>query len=259
MFTKNELKEQLYTALKEIGLSEQEMDLYVLSISHGPAPISVLAHELGVSRPNVYKLIRALEEVGLAKFSERKKYARTFIVESPALLLKKLQEKKEGINLLTHTVTGLMPDLYGLYQQGENQTKVKVLRTEQEYISAVTELLNQIDHEVRFFGSFDDFMGTVTIEGFRKFTSLRIERGITSKTLILPTKHETEFKNARQDALREMRVLRGSMPFNASFQLSKHAVIVWLPATPLALFIEDDSMAGMLNAIFDLLWRNSAV
>jgi len=259
MHTKKDVKEHLYTALQEIGLSEQEMNLYVLCLSHGPAPIAVFADQLGISRPNIYKLIRGLEEHGLAKFSERKKYARTFMVEPPAALLKQLQEKKEGINLLTHTVTGLMPDLYGLYHQGEDQTKVRVLRTEKEYITAVTELLNQVDREVCFFGSFDDFMRSVTVEGFRQFTSLRIERGITSKTLLLPTKHEAELRKTKHDDLREIRILRKSLNFNASFQLSKHTVIVWLPTTPLALLIEDESMAMMLQAVFELLWNTSAV
>lgn len=255
MLSYSELKQQLYTALCELGLTEQQRNLYLTSLHQGPMPVVLLAKTLRISRPNVYKLISGLEEHGLARFSKQRKYARMFMVEPPTTLVKCLRKKKEAVQLLTQNVTGLLPDLYSLYQQGANQTKIRVLRTEQEYSEAVQDMLLEVDDEIYFFGSFDDFVRTVTPEGFARFTALRLERNIVSKTLILPTRHETSLWRTRLVEKRELRILKQAARFLGSFQLTRHKIILWQPLTPLAILIEDDAFAQMLQSMFDVLWE----
>jgi len=90
-----EIKQSVYNALKELGLSEFEIKLYTVSLLLGPSSLSAIATHLGISRPNVYKIIKGLELHGLVKFSERKKYTRTFMVESPTTVLEKLRKKRD--------------------------------------------------------------------------------------------------------------------------------------------------------------------
>ena len=255
MQSQKELKENLYTTLKEIGLTEQEINLYTLSLFVGPAPITKLAYHLGIPRPNVYKLIAGLEKHGLANFSERKRFSKTFVVEQPSVLTKILRQKKESISRLDQEMTAIMPELYTLFHQGETPTKVKIIRDQHDYISIVEEMLNEVERDIRFLGSFDDFINSITPNVFEKFTSLRIERGIVAKTLILPTKHYSDLKNKEKDALREVRILKKSPLYRASFQITKHKVLIWQPMTPIALLIEDEYIVDMLNAIFFILWE----
>ena len=91
-----ELKQNLYTSLKEIGLTESEANLYITSLSLGPTTIASLAEHLHIPRPNVYKVITGLEEHGLAVFSERKRYARTFMGGPPTVVLEKIRQKRES-------------------------------------------------------------------------------------------------------------------------------------------------------------------
>ncbi len=259
MQNQKELKENLYTTLKEIGLTEQEINLYTLSLFVGPAPITQLAKLLGIPRPNVYKLIAGLEMHGLANFSERKRFSKTFVVEQPSALTKILRHKKESISRLDQEVTSLMPELYSLFHQGETPTNVKIIKDQHDYISIVEEMLNEVDREIRFLGSFDDFIGSITPHTFERFTSLRIERGIIAKTLILPSKHIDDLKKTEKDALRELRILPQSLSFRASFQISKHKVLIWQPIAPIALLIEDEYIVEMLNALFSILWEQAKI
>jgi sugar-specific transcriptional regulator TrmB len=259
MQSHNELKENLYTALKEIGLTEQEINLYTLSLYLGPASIAQLAKQLGIPRPNAYKLIAALESHGLAKFSERKRFSKTFAVEQPSSITKILRQKKESIARIDQEVTALMPELYTLFHQGGTPTNVKILKSQEEYLETVGEMLNEVDREIRFLGSFDDFIGSITPHTFQRFTSLRIERGIMSKTLVLPTEHYADLKKSEKDSLRELRMLKKSPAFRASFQITKHKVLVWQPITPIALLIEDEYIVEMLNALFTILWDQAGV
>lgn len=60
MISKTEVKKNLYTSLKELGLTESEANLYITSLALGPAMIASLAEHLAMPRPNIYKVIAGL-------------------------------------------------------------------------------------------------------------------------------------------------------------------------------------------------------
>lgn len=151
MIAKTEVKKNLYTSLKEIGLTESEANLYITSLALGPATIAALAGHLNMPRPNVYKLIVGLEHLGLAKFSERKKYTRTFVVEPPTVVLEKLRLKRESVIELDQTLVGAMPDLLALYHQGESPTKIKVLAGEEQWYKIFFQVLDEAKDTIEFF------------------------------------------------------------------------------------------------------------
>ena len=90
-----EVQKNLYISLAELGLHESESNLYITSLTLGPSTIASLAEHLVIPRPNVYKAIAGLEKHGLAKYSERKRYTRTFVVEPPTVVLEKLRIKEK--------------------------------------------------------------------------------------------------------------------------------------------------------------------
>lgn len=69
MHTFSEFKQQLLAPLHELGLREQEIDLYLHTALLGPSTVIVHADQLGLSAPNVYKMIARLEVAGLNAFS----------------------------------------------------------------------------------------------------------------------------------------------------------------------------------------------
>lgn len=77
--TENKNKE-IYTSLKELGLTALEINLYTISLELGPTSITELSKHLNISRPNVYKVIDGLHKKGLASFYGKEKYARNFMV-----------------------------------------------------------------------------------------------------------------------------------------------------------------------------------
>lgn len=251
------MKRDLHSALKEIGLKDNEINLYTAALSLGPTSIARLAETLAIPRPNVYKLIFGLEKHGLANFSHRKKHSRKFFVESPTTILLNLQKRKENISKVTENITSVMPDLYSLYHQGAGATRVKILKTEKDYITAVTEMINEVKSEICFFGSFDNFINTITQDTFIRFTDLRISKNVLSRTLILPSKYYSELKSKCKEDLRDIKTLNLSNDFITSFQLSSHSVIIWQPEGSLAIWIQDECVVAMMKTIFECLWQQS--
>lgn len=253
----NEVQKSLYTSLKELGLVESEIKLYLTSLKLGPTPIAKLAENLEIPRPNVYKAISGLEQHGLAKFSERKRFSRTFVVEPPTVVLELLRKKRGVISDLDQTLVGAMPALLANYHQGETPTKIKVLQGKEQYLNAFFSILDEEGEETQFFGSAKDFLKFVTWEEENRWMAKREERGIFIKSLLLPSEEAEMLHKMDTEHFREIRIMQGLSPFVTAFQLFANKAIIWQPASPLAVLIEDEYIVAMLRSMFEKLWEGA--
>ncbi|EKD33227.1 MAG: hypothetical protein ACD_76C00068G0024 [uncultured bacterium] len=105
--------------LKDLGLSESEVVLYLAALQIGPSSVQDIAKSAGISRTAAYDLIEALQKRGLFSFSVRgkKKY---FVAEEPQKLIahfereareheEKLHELKMSIQMLVQSAGGEKP------------------------------------------------------------------------------------------------------------------------------------------------------
>jgi len=249
-----EIKQNLYTSLKELGLTESEANLYITSLTLGPATIAALAEHLNTPRPNVYKVIAGLEQYGLAKFSERKRYARTFMVEPPTVVLEKLREKRKMTESLDQALVGTMPDLLAMYHQGETSTKIKVLQGEDQWMKIFFQTLDEAKDKIEFFGSADAFIGMISWEVERAWIKKRVERGIHINVLLTPGKDAETLKTTDAQEMRTTKIYIGELPVVTGYMLYANKVIIWQPKAPLAILIEDEYIVQMLRSIFAMLW-----
>ncbi|OGY84066.1 MAG: hypothetical protein A3F54_00760 [Candidatus Kerfeldbacteria bacterium RIFCSPHIGHO2_12_FULL_48_17] len=257
MSTLSSLQQSLYTSLTELGLSHAEAELYLLSLHLGPQPLTTLARDLQIARPNIYKLIRALETHALAKFSQRKKYSQKFMVESPAVVLEQLRAKRKQLDATDNALAATLPDLLAQYHQGATPTKVKVLTDEEQYLRLYYRTLEEAQGATEWFGAAHEFIGFVSWEREREWIRRRIEKGISIKALLLPSETAAGFIKDDAREMRETRVLREAAPFLSAFQLFANKVVFWQPRTPLAVVLEDEYIAGMMRSIFYQLWEGA--
>ena len=252
-----EVTKKLYTSLKRLNLSIQEIDLYIASLTIGPTTIESLAKKINVSRPNVYKVIAKLERNGLAEFSTRKKYARTFVVAPPTKALELLREKEKQFEDADKNLVSTMPDLMAHFHQGETPTKIKVLHGEEQYLKIFDQILEEATDGGEFFGSTKDFIGFITWEKETRWIKKRMEKGFYIKILTLPSETADQLQKTDSEQMRETRILNMQRPFEASFQLFGNKAIFWQPKAPLALLIEDEYIVKILKSVFYTLWEQS--
>lgn len=257
MLSQTELKELLYGSLKELNLTEQEINVYVVSLSLGPTSLANLADHLNIPRPNIYRPIEGLEKRGLAKFSDRKKFARTFMVEPPTAVTELLKERRETIASFDQKITGAMPDLLALYRQGNLPTNIKILQTKEQWMKAFFQILDEAKEEILFFGSVTDFIEFVSWSEEREWIKIRLRKNLFIKSLLLPSAETETLQKDDVKEFREIRTIQGLSPFPTSFQLFANKVIFWQPKSPLAVLIEDEYIVSMLKEIFHFLWKNS--
>ncbi len=257
MLSQKELQEILYESLVELGLTENERGLYTLSLSLGPATLTKLAEIMGMPRPNVYKVIEGLESKGLAKFSERKKFARTFIVEAPTTITELLRHKHEKITRFCTRVTHAMPDLLAMYSQGELPTTIKVLQGTDAYLNVFYQILDEEKTCIDFCGSVQDYLEFLPQADQERWTKKRVARGTRVRVLSLPSQETERIASVAQQQLREIKYLPPDKKFETAFQLFGNKVVVWQPRAPLALLIEDQYIVKMLRMLFETMWEHA--
>ncbi len=256
MLSQTQLQASLDPALDELGLTPYEKNMYLLSLSLGPTPISAFAKHLGISRPNVYKVILGLEKRGLAIFSDRASRTKTFVVESPHILIKRLKEKRERMEQLDGSVLSILPDLLALYQQGDMATSLKVFDTKKAWVDLFFQILTETNDEYLFFGNVEKFLAFApSVQA--QWVKDRVGRGIKGKLLTLPSVVAKEKSTHDKEELRETRFLSSMKSFEASFLIFGKKVIIWQPKAPLAILVEDAFIVQMLRSIFDVLWEQT--
>lgn len=258
MLSQNELHKVLYESLLELGLTDNERKLYLLSLTNGPQTLTALAASLNIPRPNVYKVVEGLESKGLAKFSERKKFARTFVVEPPTKITEFLRQKRETIARQDSQVTLAMPDLLAMYSQGELPTNIKILQGTGAYIKIFFQILEEEKTCVDFCGSVEDYLGFLPQVDQERWTKIRVARGTRVRTLAFGNGPRTAAITQSAGAdLREVRILNNTKQFGSAFQLFANKVVIWQPHAPLALLIEDQYIVQMLRALYETLWEGA--
>lgn len=256
MLSQIEIKETLYSSLKELGLYEHEIELYATSLSLGPSSVAILAKTLNINRPNIYKVIGELEKHGLAKFSERKKYNRTFMVESPTVVRDLLHKKRELLSQQDAKLFTALPDLVALYRQGELPTSVKIFEGKDQFLKIFFQVLDESKDEILYCGSAQDLIsGFIGWEQEEKWIATRLKKSIFMKALIFGGVDAEKLKNDDLNQKRETRFIKNMTMFPTSFHLYANKIILWQPIAPMAILIEDQYVVNMFKSIFNVLWE----
>lgn len=251
------LYENVYTALEELGLKPNEINLYVLSLTLGPSPISLLAKQLAISRPNVYKLIIGLEKHGLAEWGKKARFARTFMVSSPSAVVEKLREKQKKVQYLDHDLVAQIPQLLAQYHQGSIKTKVKIFEGGEQFVKLFFQILEEEKSETLFCGSAKDFIGFISWAEEMRWIKERLRKNIKIRALLFPSDEASALKAKDNLELREIRFLQDIASFETGFQLFANKVVFWQPKAPIAILMEDEFIVKMMRNIFNGLWDKS--
>lgn len=244
-------------ALEELGTSELERKLYSVSLSAGATNIATLAERMGISRPNIYKVIRGLESKGLATFGGGKQYIKSFQVASPSVVMQKLREKRKNLGSIDEALSGEIAELLAKFEQGKGPANIRILKGSKEFADAYIQVFEEAKGEIQFFGSYDDFLREISQDLGSKRIDRRVERGIKIRALALPSLQAEVLQKKDADELREIRFLKSNSPFVCSFYLFANKAIFWQPVTPIAVLVEDEYLVAMWKCMFELLWNVS--
>lgn len=114
--------------LRQFGLDEKEISVYLALISLGPAPVRSIALKSGVNRGTTYDILKKLVQQELVSYHD--KYQRDgkiqhFVAEPPEKILTAIEKKIADLSDLKGSVQKSLPELESLYDKAGAKPVVK--------------------------------------------------------------------------------------------------------------------------------------
>ncbi len=239
--------------LKAIGLSDNEVKVYLSLLKLGPSHVNALYEDTGIHRRNIYDVLNKLIEKGLVIYiMENKK--RAFQAKNPERLLTYLEERKNIIEAQKENIRNKIPELLSRFEHSKPSIEAEVYRGDEGIKSLVDETLSC--KEILFIGSRAYIMERYP-HYWAGYNKKRIKLRIKWKGVSV---HEMRGHRITREKTMNFRFLPKELtgPPNVIWIFGDTvANIVWT-STPIAFVIRDRNVAESYRRYFNFLWRKIA-
>ena len=240
--------------LNDIGLTENEVKIYLTLLKTGIMTAYELSQKAGIYRVHVYDKLEQLIEKGLVTYvyEGSKKH---FKATPPEKLKQYLEDKEKELNAQRVQIEKILPELNSLIKEPKEDTSVEVFRGKEglkyflkDIIKTCKEVLvTGIDDQ-----KYNEELGIFMDQYFRDLKNKKIkERVITlkKKDLFLfdkKTAQTTEYRYLKEDSFLN--------PTNTFIYGDKIVIVSW--GTPItATMIKNKQVANTYKTHFEHLWK----
>lgn len=245
--------------LQNIGLTENEANLYDLLIKNGEVPVSFLISESKLKRPTAYKTIDSLKSKGLVLTRDFKKVIHVK-PDSPIKLADYAQEELDRIENTKKNIDALLPSLALHYTLSTERPVVRTYEgiggLKELYLSILDDrkpiyaLLQAADVEPELY----EWLTT-------KYIRRRVREKIHVKAIVASSRQSREYVEKNTEEFRIARLVDAKLfPFQHEIDIygDKVAIINYKKNdTPLGIVIHHPQIAQSMKAWFDLAWAGT--
>ena len=237
-------------ALKQFGLSEKEIKVYLANLELGDATANNIAVRAEVSRPTTYDTLTSLKKRGLVGHVIRKNIS-YFEAANPKEILSILKEREEKIR-------DILPDLLALKKSVKEKPKIELYEGDKGLKNIINDLI-YTKEPILTFSSNEDLMKKLTY-AFPNYIQRRIEAKIPIKVIAERNKETEKYIPNKKETYREIRFVPKEFEFpNAMYIYGDKIAMLDLNKDPsIGIIIKDESLNKMFRAIFNLIWKNAS-
>jgi HTH-type transcriptional regulator, sugar sensing transcriptional regulator len=179
---------QIQIILKNFGLSEKEISVYLALIELGPSSVREISTKSQVNRGTTYDILKALINLGIVSYynKESKQY---FVAEEPEKLLSALDQKKEDLEEVRESIKENLPLLKTLFEKQGGKPVVKFYEgskgVRQIFEDVLEEVTKQKDKYYYLYSSATPEHRKNVYGAMPDFSQKRIKKGVKVKIISL--------------------------------------------------------------------------
>lgn len=236
--------------LKEIGLTETEIKIYLALLSLGATSAGKIFDETVVHRKNLYDALNKLISKGLVTYVKENKI-KFFQAKNPENILNYIEEQKSKIEEKKNEIRKLIPELKEKFNSLAPEIEAEIYRGEEGIKTILKECLNY--KEILFIGATGDVENRLPYF-WPQYNKKREKLKCKWKLLLI---HEAKNKPLTKSKYYEYKVLPKILSgLNVIYIYGDHvANVLWLEK-PLAFVTKHKALANNYRKYFDYLWRN---
>jgi len=238
------MKEQI---LKEYGLSDNEIKVYLASLSLGTSRVNGIAKKAGLLRTTTYEVLKYLIERGLASYTIKSRI-KCFEAANPNKLVRILEEKKERVK-------SILPELESLKQSVTEKPTIELYEGKEGLKTILDDIIKTKPKEMLQLGSAKIFE-TLNFY-FPQWIKRRIKARIHAKILQEKTPAIEELRKNDKKELREIKFLPKGFKINTHTQIygNKMAILTLNKEELVGIIIENKDIVETQKSLFWELWK----
>lgn len=240
---------KLQSILTDLGLSENEAQVYLAALSLGTSSILKIAKIANVKRTTVYPVVETLKKKGLVN-EEIKGWKKLFAAVNPEKLDFLLEARREKFK-------NALPEFMAMYNLKGSESFIKYYEGREAVKSLYDDILQELrPGEFYFAISNEDNWLSVDEKYFKNFILQRAKLGIEIKLLLQNTPSAKEhFKKAKFQN-EKIKILPEGENFTSSLMITSRKVVLnQTNPQAISMAIENQSIVRMQTELFEMIWR----
>ncbi|MGV8141264.1 MAG: TrmB family transcriptional regulator [Candidatus Woesearchaeota archaeon] len=233
-------------ALKEYGLSDKEIKIYLALLPLGSINLQEIAKKVDLPRTTIYNTLNYLVAKGLVSFII-KGNVRFYEASDPEKLTEKIIEKKKLID-------SILPELKVLKETVINSSSVEIYQGNKGVFTILSDALS-IKQQTYYFGSYS--LSREVLKHFPEhFGNTRIEKRIPAK-IVIDAYDEQRFHDKNYKKITEMRFNDSLRDFPCMIFIYGNKVALYtLKKDIIGIIISNEQVAQSMKLIFNIYWEN---
>jgi len=243
--------EKLLGVLKEIGLKEDEANVYLSALSLGTTSILKIARATNIKRTTVYGIVDSLKEKGLMRI-ELKGLKQFYAVENPERLEIMLERRKNDFSKM-------LPEFQALYGLKGGESVIKYYTG----LPAMQEIYRSTLKEIK---PHEDYLVITNQEKWYNLDSKfslsyiedRAKLPIKTRMLIQDSPLSREHKRLEKNFNESIKILANGNPLNVDTVLLPEKLITFELTPPyMTVVIENKSIIALHKEMFEIIWKST--
>ncbi|MDQ5954335.1 MAG: HTH-type transcriptional regulator, sugar sensing transcriptional regulator [Patescibacteria group bacterium] len=241
--------EKLLQILKDIGLQEDEANVYLASLSLGPTSVLKISKRSGIKRTTVYGIIEDLKQKGLMQI-ELKGLKQFYVAENPEKLEAVLERRKNEFQ-------DKLPEFMALYKLKGGESTIKYYTGQEAMRNIYMETLKEIKpNEDYLVITNQDKWYNLDPNFADKYIEERSKLNIKTRLLFQDGKTAQEHKKFEKNFNQSVKILPKGEPLNVDTVLLPNKLITFELIPPYkTVIIENKSIVELHKEMFELIWQ----
>jgi sugar-specific transcriptional regulator TrmB len=233
------------TALKEYGLTDKEIKVYIELLPLGSINLQEIAKRVNFPRTTVYNTLNYLHQKGLVS-KIVKKSVTYFEATEPKKLVDNLEERKSLIEKA-------LPELEGLKAIIKESSNAEIYQGNRGIFTILSDVFKK-QQEVCYFGSYSLSLEVLKHQPEHVGT-MRIENKIPAR-IVMDRYDEERFHTDKYKSLTKMRFLDSLKDFPCMIFIYGNKVALYtLKGDLVGIIIKNKEVAQAMKLIFEMYWK----
>ena len=236
--------------LKQIGLSDKEIALYMGLLELGEASVLAISRKTGIKRPTTYLILDALETRGLVSKTVKGKKT-LFSPQHPKQILAEAQQRVKQLQ-------EVVPQFEAMMRRSDDRPRIKIYEGKEALDRAYDDLF-VVKGEVLFMSNMD-IVQDIYARTLQKLDYAIFSPEFYTRELVEDSETARRYAAKVHSTHRQVRFMpRSFSPFATDIGIfGNNAIITSAKKEYFCVRIESGEVANAFRAMFDAMWAMSS-